>query len=185
MMRKVTLLGLLLLCVGWLAAAQSQVWHVPTYQKLKLGKSTKVDVERAFGKPVWSGHPIYEEPEGEVKDELLYEYENVGGFNGRTLVYLDARSGVVKAISLYPNDQRPISLEQVIEKYGREYIKRGSKLGPCPTPKEVRLYGGAKEHEYPVFLVYPQKGLYVSVNRDNRIQEIGFLVRCSYQQRAA
>ena len=185
MLRKATLLGLSLLCVGWLAAAQSQAWRVPTYQGLKLGKSTKADVERAFGKPVWSGHPIYEEPEGEVEDELLYEYENVGGFNGRTSVYLDARSGVVKAISLYPNYQRPISLEQTIEKYGRGYIERRSKLGPCPTPKEERLYGGAKEREYPAFLVYPQKGLYVSVNRDNRVQEIGFLVRCPHRQRAA
>ena len=124
-MKKVTLLGSLLLCVCGVIAAQSHGWHVPTYQGLKLGKSTKADVERAFGKPVWSGHPIYEEPEGEVKDELLYEYQNVGGFDGRTSVYLDAHNGVVKAVSLYPSEQRPMSLEQAMEKYGSEYVEGG------------------------------------------------------------
>jgi hypothetical protein len=185
MLKKATSLSLLLLCVCVMATAQSRGWHVPIYQGLKLGKSTKADVERAFGKPVWSGHPIYNEPEGEVKDELLYEYQNVGGFDGRTSVYLDARSSAVKAISLYPDYRRPISLEQAVEKYGGGYIERGSKLGPCPTPKEVRVYGGDKEREYPIFLVYPQKGLYVSIDRDKRVQEIGLLVRCPYQQRAA
>ena len=68
MVKKASLLSLLLLCAYGMVVAQSRTWHVPTYQRFKLGESTKADVERAFGKPVWSGHPIYEEPEGEVKD---------------------------------------------------------------------------------------------------------------------
>jgi hypothetical protein len=178
MVKKASLLSLSLLCACGIVVAQSRRWQVPTYRGFKLGKSTKADVERAFGKPVWSGHPIYEEPEGEVKDELLYEYENVGGFDGRTSVYLDARRGVVKAISLYPNYQKPLSFNDAIAQYGNEYTERGSKLGPCPTAKELRGYKPQHGREYPIFLVYPQRGMYVSIDRDNKVQEIGYLLRC-------
>jgi len=139
-MGKAPLLCLLLLGVCGIVVAQTQRWHVPNYQGLGLGKSTKADVERAFGKPLWAGHPIYEELEGEVKDEILYEYENVGGFYGRTSVYLDARNGLVKAISLYPNYLKPLLFNDAIAQYGKEYVERESKLGPCPTPKELQSY---------------------------------------------
>jgi hypothetical protein len=145
---------------------------------MTLGKSTKADVERTFGKPIWSGHPIYEESVGQVKDEILYEYENVGGFYGQTSVHLDVRSGVIKAITLYPNNQEPITLEEAIKLYGGGYIERDSRLGPCPTSKELRNYKQQQKREYPVSLVYPHKGMYVSVDRDNKVGHISYLVRC-------
>jgi hypothetical protein len=180
-MKAILLLFLILLCACAVTAAQPQRWHVPTYEGMTLGKSTRADIERAFGKPIWSGPPIYEEPEGEVKDEILYEYENVGGFYGRTSVYLDVRSGVIKAITLYPNYQRPITLEEAIKLYGGGYIERESGLGPCPTSKELRNYKQKQEREYPVSLIYPHKGMYVSVDRDNKVNHICYLARCPHR----
>ena len=184
-MKKASLSALLLLCACLIAVAQSRGWRVPTYHGLELGKATRADVERAFGRPVWSGHPIYEEPEGEVGDEFLYEYENVGGFDGRTSVYLNARSGVVRAISLYPNHRRPLSFNDAVARYGKEYIERGSDLGPCPTAEELRGYKPPGRREYPIFLVYPESGMYVSVGPNNQVQEVSYLLRCPHRRRTA
>lgn len=157
------------------ACSINRKWHIPTYQGLTLGKSMKIDVERRFGKPIWSGAPEEKLTDDPSEDELLYEYENVGGVKGRTTVVLGERTGVVKAIDIYPQQ---LSMKKVIEQYGKEYIERESSLGPCPSEDEIRNFRPLREREYPIFLVYPQLGMYISVQKDGTVLEIGYLVSC-------
>ena len=159
------------------AAAQSQKWQAPIYKGLAVGKSKRADVERVFGKPIWVGSPE-DEYDNPIKDLILYEYENVGGFRGRTSVIMKARTGVITEIFLYPHYENPLTLEQAIQIYGNEYIERESDLGPCPTAREIKKFQHPKERKYPIFLVYPHKGLYISIVRDGTVQEIGFIARC-------
>ena len=151
-------------------------WHTPTYLGLTVGKSTKADIERKFGEPVWSGPPEEKLVEADEEEELLYEYLNVGDIVGRTTFVLGARSGVIKAIEIYP--QQDVTLQEVIRKYGSSYIERPSNLGPCPTDREVSEFKALKEREYPYFLVYPERGMYISIQKDGTVLEIGYIIRC-------
>ena len=170
-----TCLTIILICGA--AYAQARKWHAPTYHGLKLGRSKKADVERAFGKPAWSGHPE-DEKDNPVASLLSYEYENVGGFEGRTVVIMDKRTGVVRDILLYPPDRKPLPLKLVIEKFGKDYIERDSDLGPCPTRRELRDFKRPLVPEHPIFLVYPEKGLYVGVDAEGDVPVITYMERC-------
>ena len=177
MVKKALCSWLISLLICGVASAQMRRWRAPTYHGLVLGKSKKVDVARTFGKPVWSGHPE-DELDNPVESLLSYEYESVGGFEGRTVVVMNGRTGVVESISLSVPYQMPLPLSKALEKYGRDYIERESALGPCPTDKEIRNFKRPAEREYPIFLVYPHKGMYISVERDNNVREIVYMLRC-------
>jgi len=159
---------------GASSSAQGE-WHTPTYNGLILGQSTKSDVERIFGKPIWSGLPE-EELIDDDEDELLYEYKNVGNVIGQLTVVLGARSKLVKAVDIYP--QQSITIRQIVEQYGDKYIERESELGPCPTEMELRNFKPSPKREYPIFRVYPQLGMYIAISSDNTVSHIGYLARC-------
>ena len=168
---------------AWLLLSQetkaAQVrWNPLGYQGLIPGKSTKADVKRKFGKPLWAG-PFEEEgskykPDAN-KSEELYEYQDVAGFKGRITIVFDARYGRTRKIWLYPQH---LSLQQVMEKYGNSYVERASKLGPCPGKKEVAKFKPPQKKEFPRFLVYPHLGMYLSVGEDSLVKEIGYLSFC-------
>ena len=168
-------LSLLLIC--GVASAQTRKWHVPTYKCLVFGKSNKDEVKRTFGEPAWYGNPEdeYDNPD---KNFISYEYENVGGFEGRTVVIMKTRSGVVTDISLHPPYQKPLPLKQALEVYGSEYVERESALGPCPTAKVIRSFKRPERREHPFFLVYPKKGMYIAVDENNNAREIVYMRRC-------
>jgi hypothetical protein len=147
-----------------------------TYQGLTLGKSKKSDVERIFGQPVWSGHP--EDPyDNAVPSLISYEYDDVGGFNGMTAVIMNRRTGVVSEIVLTVDYKRRITLQEIISKYGRDYVQIDDGLGPCPSQSELKRY---RKPETPsgVFLSYASKGLYVHIDYEEKVQEIVFLKQC-------
>ena len=152
-------------------------WQVPTYKGLTLGKSTRADVARLFGKPQWSGHPE-DEYDNPVASLLSYEYENVGGFRGRIAIIMKRRSGVVVEVLLHPADEQALTVKQVIDEYGNGYVERGPDLGICPTEKESRYNKSPKEKQYPYFLVYPRRGMFITINSDQRVQEIAYILRC-------
>jgi hypothetical protein len=158
-------------------ATQGHVqWKRGTYQGLTPGQSSRQDVEKVFGKPGWEGKPEAE-PGDEPTDDVMYDYKNVGGLKGRTSVIFDARSGLVKVIYLYPQG---LTMEQAVAQYGKHYVKRGKGLGACPTADDVReSRRQPPPDEYPIFLVYPQSGLYVTVQSDNTVLEVGYLADCS------
>jgi hypothetical protein len=178
MMKRVfySCLALPLICVA--ASAQARKWSAPTYQGLTLGKSKRANVERAFGKPAWSGHPE-DGLDNPMENFLSYEYDNVGGFDGRTVVIMGRHSGVVQVIYVYPSPQRPLSRSDAVQRYGGDYVERESSDGPCPMASELRHQRPAAR-EYPIFLAYPEKGVYFSVQSDGTVLEIGYMLRCPW-----
>ena len=171
---------LIVAIVVWAAAFSAigsveHKWQAGEYCGLIIGKSTKDEVRKKFGKPVWSGKPEEKLIAAEHEGEIWYEYVNVGGLKGRTTIVVGARSEIVKAVILYPEKMMQT---QAIRLYGSEYIERAGKLGPCPTPSEIREFKPPRQTEYPVFLVYAHLGTYVSINEDKTVLEIGYLLRC-------
>jgi len=160
------------------SAEPQQPWQVPTYQGLKLGEATKADVERVFGTPVWSGPFANEDDElldDADKPEMIYEYENVGNFEGRTTILMDSKTGDVKAIWLYP---KQLLLAQAIEQYGKPANERYGDKRPCPLDKEDSQKAPKIENSRLRFLFYPERGMYLLVGKDDSISEIVFQAKC-------
>jgi hypothetical protein len=184
----VVIFGACLLLSPWVqkAIAQSSAtaslrdrWRAPTYEGLTLGKSKRPDVERVFGRPAWSGHPedTYDNP---VPSLISYEYENVGAFDGRTVIIMDRRTEVVAEIYLYPDHRKPpITLKDILARYGDLYTERDSALGPCPTAQERSRYRPPPRREFPFFMLYPGRGMYISIDSELKVQEIVFLRGCA------
>ena len=180
--RNCALLFAIVLHVEVFAESQAPVkrpakWQVATYQGLTLGKSKRADVERTFGQPTWSGHP--EDPSDNPVESLLsYEYQDVGGFDGKTAVIMNRKSGVLTEIILYFDYQRPVTKAEILAKYGSDFIERDDfALGPCPTVAEQKRYRKPEKPEG-VFLVYPSKGMYVHIDYQHKAQELVFLTKC-------
>ncbi|MEA2559836.1 MAG: hypothetical protein QOH06_1340 [Acidobacteriota bacterium] len=152
-------------------------WKPGTYEDLVIGRSRSADVLRVLGKPMWTGHPE-DEYDNPVESLLSYEYKNPAGFDGRITAVMKASSG--KLIEVYVNPTDSIPLSTILERYGTDYVERDSELGPCPTAEELRTYEPSREpgYPYPRFLVYPQKGMYVSLSSPSWAQYIVFTLRC-------
>jgi hypothetical protein len=184
----VVIFGAMLLLSPWLrnATAQSSVtaslrnrWRVPTYEGLTLGKSKRLDVERVFGRPEWSGHPE-DAMDNPIPSLISYEYENVGAFDGRTVIIMDRRSEIVAEIYLYPDYRKPpITLKDVLARYGELYTERDGALGPCPTAQEISRYKPPPQRKFPFLMLYPGRGMYVSIDSDLKVQAIVFLRKCA------
>jgi hypothetical protein len=175
--KHLLLFGLLLSLCCLSTNAQLAKWHVPTYKGLTLGKSRKADVVWRFGRPDRISRPE-DEYDNPVKSFIVYIYENVGGFDGRTEISMKTRNGVITDISLVPNYERPLPLADVLKKYRSDYIERSVGLGPCPTPKEIRNYKPDPIDERPAFLVYPRKGVIVMVGENKSINYIDYALSC-------
>lgn len=158
-------------------------WQTPTYQGLRIGESTKSDVEKVFGAPFYSG-PYADEDDDSVKDGkwpyIIYEYEYVGKFDGRTTVLMDSKTGIVKSIFLYPIYPKQLSLTQALDIYGEPAIKLGIDANLCPLDVE-KLKEQEKlvnENTHPAFLLYPERGMWLLVGEDKTVSEIVFKAKC-------
>lgn len=150
-------------------------WKPSSYKELVIGRSRSADVLRVLGKPMWIGHPEddYDNP---IKSLISYEYRNPAGFDGRITAVMKASSGKLIEIYVIPTDSIPLST--ILEQYGTDYIDRDLVLGACPTAERLRTYKPKPGYPYPRFLVYPQKGVYVSQSSPSWVQSLVFPLRC-------
>jgi hypothetical protein len=170
------------------SASETQIktrltWQTPIYQGLRIGESTKSDVEKVFGAPFYAG-PYANEDDDSVKDGkwpyIIYEYKYVGKFDGRTTVLMDAKTEIVKSISLSPIYPRQLSLTQALDLYGEPTIKLGIDANLCPLDVE-KLKEQEKlvnKNTHLAFLLYPQRGMWLLVREDETVSEIVFKAKC-------
>jgi|ERR1051326_8454219 hypothetical protein len=151
-------------------------WHVPTYKGIRPGKSKRADVWRAFGKPIWSGHPE-DELDAPIMNLIRDEFENVGGFRGRTSVDVKRRSKIVDSIELRPFDDKPFTVEEATARFGKDYLERDDRTGPCPTRIELLASKNQTKSSSTIWRVYPKQGLYLTI-QDDKVSEIVFLTSC-------
>jgi len=162
------------------SSSDKRQWIPPTYLGLKFGKSTVKDVKRIFGKPEWEGPPEGAPEDNsfseDSEDEILLQYANVGEAKDYLDITVGKKSKVVKAIAVYSNS-RPTK-QEIISEYGLDFFEIES-WEPMCIEKERQPGESHKKMKYPIALVYPNKGMYVSIQSDNRVNHIGYLVKCT------
>ena len=201
-MRKKILLSLILLVI-WMVVvcepAVSQVkrekvkWVVSTIKGITPGKSKYKDVIRLFGKPDYEGE-IIEDPPLKPPEEALealielgyhrdIEIEGVLAIIGFS-VYEETR--IVTSISLAFEE---MTKEDAIKIYGDDYyVITNSDYNNSTTREYASLcvYKSQKRNQeikvdgsdYPIYLVYPQKGMYIQIRRNNKVMMVEYMNGC-------
>lgn len=150
-------------------------WVPGIYRGLKLGKSTYLDVKKLFGEPRWEGENEENTFNRDPESEILLQYSNQGIEKEAAEVVMGEKTKIVKAVSILPYPE--MTKQEAISKFGSDYfeiasgesfcIKNNSKRGPSE-----------KKLNFPILLVYPEKGMYVSITDDNKVMHIGYLYKC-------
>ena len=200
-MKKKISLSLILLVI-WMVVvcepAVSQVkrekveWVASTIKGITPGKSKYEDVIRLFGKPDYEGEVIDCGSEDEPLEtgtviELGYhrdiEIEGVLAIIGFS-VYEETR--IVTSISLAFEE---MTKEDAIKIYGDDYyVITNSDYNNSTTREYASLcvYKSQKRNQeikvdgsdYPIYLVYPQKGMYIQIRRNNKVMMVEYMNGC-------
>lgn len=150
-------------------------WQPADYHGVKVGKSTSSDLTRLFGKPQHSYNPE-DEYDNPVLTLISYSYDNLAGFQGRTIFTMKKRDRIVFEIELDPSYKRRLDNTWMLSQFGNEYIKRIHV--PCPTGREPRNNLDSSGATGEGFYLYPKKGFYVRIDSGYRVREIVYLTSC-------
>ncbi len=164
---------------------EARKWISTGYSDIELGKSTRDDVVKKFGKPLAEGEEELEGEEEDVQKEIkihsgkliMLYYENVGEPKSTLNIYIGEHDNIVRAIVLYPNED--ISKESITSKYGEDFIELGLSEPICLATETMREKHLKKKDEILSKIVYPQIGMYVSLyEKGQEVNHIGFLLTC-------
>lgn len=156
-------------------------WISPTFLGIKVGESTEKDVHKLFGKaddeyPNLDDDKVFEK---DAEDEVVQDYRTLKEANGHLVLIVGKKSRVVKAVSLYPNDE--ISLDQAISKYGEGFFQIESWESYCV--KDGSQSGSVNRNmTYPYVLVYPSLGLAIDIRNYGKEIYVGrfdYMMKCS------
>ena len=153
------------------AANPSRKWSAPEIRGLQLGVADEVAVRAKLGEPVYAGD---EEPEpySSSSPRYILQYPVGKDDGGFPTFAFDRKGGTLVAVELYP---RAMTLEQAIERFGANGIKRAQDAGPCPpTPAEATQ----PVERFTGWLVYPSQGLNLYVRHDGSVQQIEYRASC-------
>lgn len=150
-------------------------WTPTEYVGLLAGKSTYEDVKKLFGKPRWEGSNDEKAFESDSELEILLQYSGNAKGKESIEVVTGEETKIVKAFSVRPYPG--ITKQEAITKFGPDYFEIGSGESMCITgnkkgPSEKKL-------EFPMMLVYPNKGMYVLIDEDNKVNHFGFTYKCA------
>lgn len=150
-------------------------WMPATYRELHLGQSTYKDVKKLFGKPRWEGGNEEKTFEGDPEFEILLQYPNQGIGKEAVEIVIGEKTKIVKAISYLPYPE--MTRQEAISKFGSDYFEIDSAESLC-IKDNLKRGSSDKKLDYPISLVYPEKGMYVLIGDDNKVMHIGFLYKC-------
>jgi hypothetical protein len=151
-------------------------WIAPIYLGLKLGESTKTEVKSLFGEPTYEGVPEENAFLNEREGEIEMEYRDLPSVDGVIVITLGKKSLVLKAVTFYPNN--PKSREEIVAEFGSDFFEVASHESMCIKPNSQIGSNFKHLNEYPIALVYPNKGMYISIQEQNLIAHIGYSFKC-------
>ena len=150
-------------------------WTPSSYQGLTPGISTYNDVKKSLGNPRWEGGSEEQTFESDPEVELLLQYSNVGSEQQGVEVIVGKKTKLVKAISFYPNPE--ITKQEAILKYGSDYFETSAGESVCIKDNPKREVS-EKHLNYPILLVYPERGMTITVGEDNTVTLVSLLYKC-------
>jgi|SRR5215213_3402613 len=150
-------------------------WMPSSYQGLTPGVSTYNDVKKSLGNPRWEGGNEEQTFESDPEVELLLQYSNVGSEQQGVEVVIGKKTKLVKAISFYPNPE--MTKQEAILKYGSDYFETSAGESLC-VKDNLKREVSEKHLNYPILLVYPERGMTITVGRDNTVSLVSLLYKC-------
>ncbi|QQS41289.1 MAG: hypothetical protein IPM63_18325 [Acidobacteriota bacterium] len=150
-------------------------WEAGAYLGIRLGKSRLEDVVKKFGEPNWSGEPEEKTFEEDGEDEILIQYMGKEELEGPFDIIVGKDSKVVKAITIYlPKSEKK---KAIISRFGDDFYEVASWQSLCRKPS-TDVSDDEPLSRYPISMVYPKLGLYVSFREDGSVIHIGYLYKC-------
>ena len=155
-------------------SSKSIEWTPSDVYGIRPGKTSAAEVKRILGEPVQQMPPEEKHFQSDDENEMELYYRDVHGVPAVTITVGD-HSGLAKSISVdFPG---PLSLDEVIRKFGSDFYAINSWETVCVDPK--RNTGlPSKGLEVPYFLVYPNAGTIVFVGADNKATYYSVLYKC-------
>lgn len=150
-------------------------WMPATYRGITLGKSTYKDVKQIFGKPRREGENEDQDFETDDEFETLLQYNNEGVGKEAANILIGEKTKIVKSITYLPYPQTP-ELE-AIAAFGSDYFERETGESMCVWNNSKRGASNRKL-QYPVMLVYPEKGMILGIDKDKTVMFVSFPYKC-------
>jgi hypothetical protein len=156
-------------------------WKPGSYLGIKLGETTKFEVIRQFGNPIWEGNPEERTFVGDTETEVLLEYEKIKDFDGRISILVGKKTNIVKAIDIYP--KIPIKRSEILAKLGNDFVQVTTSDIWCNNDNFVvslsKTFESFESSEFPILMIFANQGVYFSVEINGDVDHIGFLSKCS------
>lgn len=157
-------------------------WTPSKYLGIKVGESTEKDVVKLFGKPFWKGKPEDKIFPNDPGNEIELMFRNVSDMYGNkgtisfTIGEIRRKTKVVKEIAF--DFDNPLTIEEAISQFGLDFFQ--IELAGSPCIEEGQPFGLInKKMRYPISFVYPNKGLTVFLNPENKVTYYYFTYKCN------
>lgn len=181
----VLLLGIFAFChEAPVEAIQNKTDWVPaTVDGIVLGRSTYDDIIKLWGKPhheaEFAGDPVEREngfPMPELMTELQYRNRDLDGKRANVGVLMGYETRLVKSISYYLDE---FTKGEAIRKFGSDYYPITTQASTCIERSQARKQNRQLNWmDYPIMLVYQQKGMLVQVRENNNVMMVNYVDRC-------
>lgn len=164
-----------------IASASGSEWIPATVNGVVVGRSSYDDIVRLWGPPFkeaeFAGDP-YEPDPGESPPELLtelwYRGVEIDGEKVNAGVLIGNQTRLVRSISY---GREGLTKQEAIARFGAGYYVGTNGRSECdpidPHPGQIE-----DPHAFPIKLVFPKKGLTVSVRQDDSIIQVTYSDKC-------
>lgn len=150
-------------------------WISPTVFGLRLGSARERDIRKLLGKPWWEGPNVEKAYPNDPEDEILLQYNNVGEEKDDVDFAVGKKSRIIKSVAVYPTRRQ--TKQEVLAEFGSEFVEIESSESMCVSEKRLQSEG-KNSPQYPIVLVYPSRGMYVMLNEDQRVNHVGYGMKC-------
>jgi hypothetical protein len=160
------------------AKKEQVVWIPSTIKNVTVGKSKYNDLIKYWGKPLFEQEFAEDGEDEEIrksepKTEIAYRDIEIDGLKLNIGVIIGNKTRTVRSISLFFDD---MTKEEAIKRYGSDYYLVSSGGNKCVANSQKK--GDEIKLVYPLTLVYPQKGMFILIRKDNTVISVNYTDKC-------
>ena len=143
----------------------SRAWKPATYRGLTVGRSSRADMYRVFGK-------AKRLDDFKEDHEAWYIYEGVGELPGEFTVMVNTVSNKIIGMYLTPND---LSKEKAIKYFGNDYTV--TKYDFCPSDDEESAPVYESRSGAASYIEYRSRGIALLIGYGDKVDEVYYVYK--------